>query len=78
MIDPKHLSPECAKFLKAIVAEGVQLKDEVLHRIFRRVENPSGCEQCGARTKMAEEKPNGALHTVCCDSVVSPAPPKGK
>jgi hypothetical protein len=77
-LDLKNLSPEANKFLKALLAEGVQLKDEVLHRIFRRVDNPAGCEKCGARTKLAAENAAGALVTTCCGDVVIPAPKKDK
>ncbi len=65
-------------FLKAMNAEGLKLGHEVLERIFRRLENPAGCELCGARTKAASVAQDGALVTNCCGATVTPAPKKEK
>lgn len=71
MFDREHL-------LKALKAEGVELGEDKLNRVLRRLDNPAGCESCGARTKLAGENPDGSLSLLCCGEVIVPAPKKGK
>lgn len=58
----------------ALIAEGHEFKEDVVDRVFRRLENPSGCESCGANTKVAVASGEN-LVTACCDTVVASLSP---
>lgn len=62
------------KIREALKAEGVEVEEAVLKRVFRRIFNPAGCEKCGAVTKVAVEHKDGSLKTVCCSDTVMHAP----
>lgn len=66
MIDVERLK-------KIMVSQDINVEDERFVRAFRIFENPSGCEHCGARTKVgvtATEKVKGkntqTYKTACC------------
>jgi hypothetical protein len=67
---------DLAALKAALVAEGVKLKEELLDKIFRKLTNPSGCENCGMHVKVGVASGND-LVTACCSTklaVINPEP----
>ncbi len=56
--------------LRAFKAEGINTDDAKFIRALRRAQNPGGCIDCGANTRIAipvnPAKPEGAHKTACC------------
>lgn len=56
---------------KIMVSQDIDISDERFTRAFRIFENPSGCELCGARTKVAhvipaKGKTPSYMKSACC------------
>lgn len=49
----------------ALTAEKVKISKEVLTRVWRKLDNPSGCEFCGQHVKVGEVV-DGKMFTKCC------------
>jgi hypothetical protein len=57
---------------KIMVSQGINIEDDRFVRAFRIFENPAGCEDCGARTKVAVPNPKkkNSYMTGCCKKVI--------
>lgn len=56
---------------KIMVSQDINIDDERFVRSFRLFENPAGCENCGARTKVGVVVPTKGktpahIKTACC------------
>lgn len=55
--------------LKRIMEEeGVEIDEQELRRVFRRIDHPGGCKHCGANVSLVKDDPKvkGGLVLVCC------------
>lgn len=55
-----------ARLDAALRAEGVNVDQEVLTKVFRRLANPAGCEKCGSPTKVGTVDAKGVVKLACC------------
>lgn len=54
----------------ALRAEGLEVDNKVMDRVFRRLTMPEGCEHCGQHVKVGVVK-RGKIYTACCGTLVS-------
>jgi hypothetical protein len=57
----------------ALTAEGVELPEEVLDRVWRKLTNPDGCEHCGQHVKVGVNKVvnrRKVFVTACCGTEI--------
>lgn len=60
---------------KTLVGENIDISDERFVRAFRKFQNPAGCEDCGANTKIAvavaaKGKTPAHTKTACCSKKI--------
>lgn len=68
-----------AKAIKeALRAEGFDVDSVEFTRAMRKVENPAGCEFCGARTKVGVGDAKGKIVLACCKRDITAKPSKEK
>lgn len=60
--------------LSALTEQGFDVKQVKFVKALRKAQNPGGCENCGAHTKIAvpvnPEEPEGSHVTACCKKKV--------
>ena len=69
------MQADIERLKKIMVSQDININDERFTRAFRIFQNPSGCELCGANTKVAnvipaKGKTPSHMKTACCGAKV--------